>query len=165
MEHKGLALWAQWMSTLCILCVGSAATATATAIPNGHLNSEKMVTVVAPTPIRPVYSRTPYQGHYTSTPRVNAGDLSQPSSGRHRHGFFLSSPILYLLVHPNGWLVFDGWHSTVGSWLVSGLPLGQVLAFVFSGAPWCGGGVLYEFAHYGAAHRCCCCCHCCCHLF
>ena len=52
-------------------------TAIATAVPNGHL-----VGPDGPTPIRPVYPRTQCNTQYSSTPRVNAGDLSQPSSGK-----------------------------------------------------------------------------------
>ena len=54
--------------------------AIATAIPNGHLIGNDVL------PMRPVYPRTQYTNSipphpYSSTPRVNAGDLSQPSSG------------------------------------------------------------------------------------
>ena len=63
--------------------------AIATAIPNGQLmlsegeeeDDHHSGVGGHSTPIRPAYPRTQYT-HYTSTPRVNAGDFSQPSSGK-----------------------------------------------------------------------------------
>ena len=53
------------------------AVATVTAIPNGSiLGSESSIPTV-----RPVYPRTQYTMPYASTPRVNAAELTQPSSG------------------------------------------------------------------------------------
>lgn len=81
-------------------------TAIATAIPNGHLlvsgrsyedggEDDVDMPLVQPTPIRPPYPRTQYQSQYTttSTPRVNAGDLSQPSSGNVRITTLNSNPV------------------------------------------------------------------------
>ena len=45
---------------------------TASAIPNGHLDHG----------MRPSYPRTQYNTQYTNAPRVHAGDISQPSSGK-----------------------------------------------------------------------------------
>lgn len=63
------------------------AIATVTAMPNGHV-----IQVVDPqqggVPMRPVYPRTQYNTQYSSTPRVHAGDVSQPSSSKEKI-FFL----------------------------------------------------------------------------
>ncbi|KAK3580125.1 hypothetical protein CHS0354_034065 [Potamilus streckersoni] len=66
------------------------AVATVTAFPNGHL-MQRLASSQMPTtscvedsgviPMRPVYPRTQYQMPYvTGPPRVNAGDISQPSN-------------------------------------------------------------------------------------
>ncbi|XP_074661525.1 neogenin-like [Tubulanus polymorphus] len=52
--------------------------AIATTIPNGHISDGGGG---GPIPMRPVYPRTQYNTGYGSTPRVHAGDMSQPSSG------------------------------------------------------------------------------------
>jgi len=54
--------------------------AIATAVPNGHIGGPE--NAVNPTPIRPVYPRTQYTSQYTSTPRVNAGDVTAPPPGK-----------------------------------------------------------------------------------
>lgn len=60
--------------------------AIATAITNGHLTiggPDNPPVIVNPTPIRPMHPRAQYPPQYSSTPRVNAGDIgSQPSSGK-----------------------------------------------------------------------------------
>ncbi|XP_071098730.1 neogenin-like isoform X2 [Haliotis cracherodii] len=54
--------------------------ATVTALPNGHITQMIDPRDVGGHPMRPVYPRTQYNTQYTSTPRVNAGDIPQSSS-------------------------------------------------------------------------------------
>ena len=67
--------------------------AIATAITNGHLTiggPDNPPVIVNPTPIRPMHPRAQYPPQYSSTPRVNAGDISQPSSGQYSNQAFLT---------------------------------------------------------------------------
>ncbi|XP_041356167.1 neogenin-like isoform X3 [Gigantopelta aegis] len=57
--------------------------ATVTALPNGHIM--QMIDPRDGLPMRPVYPRTQYNTQYTSTPRVNAGDIPQSSSTKRLH--------------------------------------------------------------------------------
>ncbi|XP_046562844.1 LOW QUALITY PROTEIN: neogenin-like [Haliotis rubra] len=54
--------------------------ATVTALPNGHITQMIDPRDVGGHPMRPVYPRTQYNTQYTSTRRVNAGDIPQSSS-------------------------------------------------------------------------------------
>ncbi len=79
-KHRYLQVWVLYCSLLQTRVWLFFFQAIATAVPNGHLMGNDVL------PMRPLYPRTQYTNNiplhqYSSTPRVNAADLSQPSSG------------------------------------------------------------------------------------
>jgi len=69
------------------------AVAIAMAVPNGQVSAGEDMQG------RPVYPRTQYSMQYASTPRVHAGDVSQPNSGR---GIAQCTPLSCLIYQVGG---------------------------------------------------------------